>query len=730
MLIEGAEIKTDLNQDITFNIQASGKAFKILSDSLYSNKPAAIIRELCCNAYDSHIMAGTPELPFEVTLPSVLSPTLVIQDYGIGLSKEEVSTIYQTYFASTKSGSNDCIGGLGLGSKTPFSYTTTFTVIATKDGEKNTFLAFISGDGFPALNHLSSVKTDEHNGVRIQIPIMPDDISRFNNTAQTILPWFDVQPKIMNDGHPGFSSVIADIEQFKRDGYIQIDNKRQYVNFNYLALMGNVIYPIDMNQVVGGNDITKQISAFINNDYRQMVISFDIGELDVAPSRESLSYENKTADTILKRITEVLNHCKKDFEEIWDSKEAFLDKMVATSERYSNYLRYYGYRLIGDTSRFVIDNSPQPREIAWEQAVLHVIGNNRSIISINPTMGSRFSQDMLSMAGLIQRRKGKIAIVPATQKSLTPWFNRYKNAGLDEYFAFLVVRNHYRNTYTEELDKEFFNTESTQIISIDDLKAQIREAEKEQSPDKTPRARFVHPQDRVEDIETGRSIFLNSIKKDAMVFIACRRDDIDEWKTFYRMIYNDKTIVAISSKHINRVIKNGFTILNTNRGSKYSEDESKLVLRNFYSQFRSADEAAKHILWFMVYHDINNSMDCLSRDYRIFSSKSVINYFGERFTEQLKKFLPDDIMFDESSQVSWDSANRFGALIYGYKLVYALCKDVEQSFIAILDDLYERYPIMDLHPYGGSTKGAEIILNNIKLTENLKSKIKLLKKEQ
>ena len=41
-----------------FSIEASAKAFMILSDGLYSNKILAVIRELSTNAYDSHVDAG------------------------------------------------------------------------------------------------------------------------------------------------------------------------------------------------------------------------------------------------------------------------------------------------------------------------------------------------------------------------------------------------------------------------------------------------------------------------------------------------------------------------------------------------------------------------------------------------------------------------------------------------------------------------------------------------
>ena len=111
-----------------FKIRNSARAFSILSSGLYSNKIKAIIRELSCNALDSHIASGNTDATFEVHLPSVLEPWFSVRDFGTGLDGDQVTNIYTTYFESTKTGSNDFIGALGLGSKSPFSYTENFTL--------------------------------------------------------------------------------------------------------------------------------------------------------------------------------------------------------------------------------------------------------------------------------------------------------------------------------------------------------------------------------------------------------------------------------------------------------------------------------------------------------------------------------------------------------------------------------------------------------------------------
>lgn len=111
----------------SFKMKRSAKAFSILSSGIYANKIRAIIRELSCNAYDSHVEAGKKDVPFEVHLPTHFEPYFYVRDYGTGLTHQQVFDVYTTYFESTKTDSNDYIGALGLGSKSPFSYTENFT---------------------------------------------------------------------------------------------------------------------------------------------------------------------------------------------------------------------------------------------------------------------------------------------------------------------------------------------------------------------------------------------------------------------------------------------------------------------------------------------------------------------------------------------------------------------------------------------------------------------------
>jgi hypothetical protein len=282
-----------------FKISPSAKAFSILSSGLYSDKILAIVRELSTNAYDSHVEAGKADVPFFVQLPNRLDPTFAVQDFGVGLDHEDVMEVYTTYFESTKQDSDEYVGALGLGSKSPFSYTDNFLITAVKDGVKRIYSAMVE-DGFPTFVKFGAdQKTDESNGVRVEFSVQAGDFNKFAEAAQKVYRWFDVLPEIKGNQvrierckmtHKNIVPGV-DIRETNQLGFSWNDN-RPY------ARQGTVAYPITPNP----EDIDEDVRGLLNIP---LVIDFPIGSLDVTPSREALSYIKHTNNSINKRFREI-----------------------------------------------------------------------------------------------------------------------------------------------------------------------------------------------------------------------------------------------------------------------------------------------------------------------------------------------------------------------------------------------------------------------------------------
>src|SRR3990167_18415 len=96
-------------------VTASPKIFNFFSDLTYANKPKAICREYVASGVDSHSVAGKPEVPVEVWLPSIYNPPFRVRDRGIGMPHSFVMNEYMAYGdGSTKNDSNNQIGGFGV----------------------------------------------------------------------------------------------------------------------------------------------------------------------------------------------------------------------------------------------------------------------------------------------------------------------------------------------------------------------------------------------------------------------------------------------------------------------------------------------------------------------------------------------------------------------------------------------------------------------------------------
>jgi hypothetical protein len=281
----------------SFTIRASAQAFKILSNALYANKPGAVIRELSTNAYDAHIMVGTPEVPFELTLPNSLEPTFKIRDFGPGLSEQDISSIYTTFFESTKSNSNDFVGCLGLGSKSPFAVSDSFTISSFFNGKKIIYSAFLSDARIPSIAKFAEFPTDEPNGLEIEVAIKEQDFYTFSREVNSQLKYFKVKPTIFG---------ASDFEWHAEEEYLYEGDNWKLVkgHGSPRVVQGQIQYPISPRDM--GSFYTDASDAVRTLLDKPVLFEVPIGEVDIAPSREALSYDERTCKNIVAQAEKIV----------------------------------------------------------------------------------------------------------------------------------------------------------------------------------------------------------------------------------------------------------------------------------------------------------------------------------------------------------------------------------------------------------------------------------------
>ncbi len=258
--------------------------------NLYSNNELAVLREISTNARDAHIEAGCGHLPIEVVLPSHLDPYLRIKDFGPGLGEDDIRDIYSQYGASTKRDTNDQVGSLGFGCKSPLAYTDQFRLVSIKDGLKINVLVSKDEDG-GNMQIITREETTEHSGVTVEIPAAR--YNNFDSEARKFFRFWEPGTVLVNGNDPEriTGRVIS-------DDLMIIDGSTNYI------VMGNVPYPVDRDRFP--TDL---------NDGHSLVARVPIGAVEFVPSREALTYTKVTRtviDEILAKFTVAIQTAVQD----------------------------------------------------------------------------------------------------------------------------------------------------------------------------------------------------------------------------------------------------------------------------------------------------------------------------------------------------------------------------------------------------------------------------------
>lgn len=266
---------------MSFDENSIGFLMDVMTN-LYSDTAGAPIREYPSNALDSHKEAGVTR-PVEVRLPTLFNKRFEVQDFGLGMSPDDITKIYSKYGYSTKRNDDVAVGMLGLGSKSGLTYTDQFSVIAIKGGVKTMATVARGTDGAGTINILDTSTTDEGNGVTISIPV--HDVHEFRRKAQNFFRWWEPGTVLID----GETPVYPDADTLKVDDDI-IVHKNHSIPEDYVV-MGCIAYPVG-----------SRLSEGLPYGFR-VVAYVPMGAVNFPPNRESLQYTART-NAVIKDIVE------------------------------------------------------------------------------------------------------------------------------------------------------------------------------------------------------------------------------------------------------------------------------------------------------------------------------------------------------------------------------------------------------------------------------------------
>ena len=328
-VIEENNISTNLGSGKAFSIANNSNILDILSNKLYENPIEAIVREIFSNAIDANIENKTSG-GIEVVLPNNKNMIFQVKDHGIGMDNDKIMNVYCEYGNSTKSNSNDQIGGFGIGCKTPFAYTDTFMLESIKNGVKNSYVIYKT-DTDRQINLVSSEPSDGH-GTTVTVPVKDNDANRFIRAALKVFLFAKEFPTMDTDSLSAFEYCLKNHYGIEREKY---DNVRKQIQDNNEVIEGLNVSSEGLYINIGGvcysinKDNFRGYRSILNDTYNNMIVlNADVGELSVQASREKLNYDKNTIEIIRRKIKEFIASTVKNIENVLnDNSKTFLERV-------------------------------------------------------------------------------------------------------------------------------------------------------------------------------------------------------------------------------------------------------------------------------------------------------------------------------------------------------------------------------------------------------------------
>lgn len=285
----------------------------LLSSNLYSDPEQSFIREIVSNAWDSHVEAGTTDIPVIVRFRRYGGEgSVTIRDYGVGLSPERFQEVYCNIGSSTKRDSNDYIGGFGIGKYSSLACSNTVYITSYYEGKAYYYVMVKSGNSITT-NLLMEKPTDEKNGVEVTIKSI-SDLTPYNKALQYIVFF----PNVYIDGASDADMInSAKLKRFNNFAAASIFIPSK-------LLLGNVLYPVQKYH------LNYEARSFIERiEGTGIVIKFDVGEINITPNRENIIYSSDT----IKKIEDRIMAAKAELDALVDAK---------VTKDYDDIIEYYG----------------------------------------------------------------------------------------------------------------------------------------------------------------------------------------------------------------------------------------------------------------------------------------------------------------------------------------------------------------------------------------------------
>lgn len=243
-------------------------------------------------------------------------------------------------------------------SKAAFSYTDSFNVVGYHEGRKKTYTCYIDETevGKVALLSDEPMDAEDETGLEINIPVKSADNQMYVDKAKALAQMFSVRPMV--DGQEVHALELVEGNDFENSWFLVsrkhnptasaylINNTNQITPIlsagSLYILMGNICYPIPWDRVPNH---FSYLTRYIQGRHHALVMRVDIGQVDIAASREALSFTQHTLATLNECCERFILSIKESLAEIVCAQPTELAAYVKVTQLESASLGTYQFQL-------------------------------------------------------------------------------------------------------------------------------------------------------------------------------------------------------------------------------------------------------------------------------------------------------------------------------------------------------------------------------------------------
>ena len=293
------------NSQKKFVIGDAAVIIDILRSRLYSHPLRTSIQEYISNARDANRESKSDQ-PIEITIPNRISPVFKVRDFGPGLSPERVEEVFVRYGVSTKRSDNTQTGGFGIGAKSAWAYTDSFTVVSYFEGIKYTYVAHLGSTTQGSMDLLDEESTDEANGVEISFGVKEEDIDKAVKAIYRVTNYWEVKPTL--NGITNYEIPLTYKEfGLKFEEFIFAPQSPMWIddssasNVSVWAVIDGI--PYALTGVIPESLRSKVFKGHI-------LLKFKTGEIQINANREQIVFTPEILDLVKQKFESCLESIK------------------------------------------------------------------------------------------------------------------------------------------------------------------------------------------------------------------------------------------------------------------------------------------------------------------------------------------------------------------------------------------------------------------------------------